>query len=218
MWAAALMVWVVMLAVPASRTAFIAATGAHPYMGGFVKFAILASMGDLLGARILNGEWNIPKGFLYKAGVWGVLGLMITLVFTVYTTGVAGAMAAGRLPFEGSKLAAAFFASFIMNVTFGPMLYMFHKFGDLNVDIRCEKKGARLTVKEFVDRTDWYTIVGFSWLKIQLFVWIPFHTFVFMLPGEYRVLASAFASILLGVFVAASKKSSTKDGGELAAV
>lgn len=45
----------------------------------------------------------------------------------------------------------------------------------------------------------------------------PFHTFV-LLAGEYRVLAYAFASILLGVFVAASKRSRAKDGVELAAL
>lgn len=207
LWVFIILIWIVILAVPASRVAFITATDTHPYIRGFIKFAILATMGDLLGTRILKGEWIIPKGLIFKGAVWGIIGMMITLVFTVFTTGVAAAQSVGRLPFAGSKLAQAFFESTIMNVTFGPMLYMYHKFGDLYIDIKYENNGGKLTVKEFVERVDWYTIVGFSWVKIQTFVWIPCHTIVFLLPAQYRVLASAFLSILLGGLVAVSKKS-----------
>ncbi|SMC91422.1 hypothetical protein [Papillibacter cinnamivorans] len=203
LWALVLLVWILILVIPSARTAFIGATEAHPYIGGFVKFAILATMGDLLGARILNKSWVIPRGFVAKACVWGVLGMAITLVFTVYNAGAAAAMAAGRLPFAGNKFALAFFTSFIMNVTFGPMLYMYHKYGDLLVETRIEK--VKYTVKYFVDKIDWYTIVGFSWLKTCLLIWVPLHTIVFLLPAQYRVLASAFLSILLGVLVALTK-------------
>ena len=206
LWASVLLIWILILIVPATRTTFIEVTEAHPYMGGFFKFFILASMGDWLGVRILKGEWIIPKGFILKAIVWGILGMMITLVFTVFTAGAGAAQAAGKLPFAGSKLAQAFFGSTIMNLTFGPMMYIYHKFGDLIIDVSYEKKGSKITVKDLVDRVDWYTIVSFSWLKTCIFVWIPCHTIVFLLPAEYRVLASAFLSILLGIIIAISKK------------
>lgn len=115
LWASVLLIWILILIVPATRTTFIEVTEAHPYMGGFFKFFILASMGDWLGFRILKGEWIIPKGFILKAVVWGILGMMITLVFTVFTAGAAAAQAAGKLPLAGSKLAQAFFGSTIMN-------------------------------------------------------------------------------------------------------
>ncbi|MBC7958273.1 MAG: Mpv17/PMP22 family protein [Vallitaleaceae bacterium] len=214
LWAGLLLIWVLILVIPVLRTQFIQITDAHPYLGGFVKFAILASMGDMLGARILKGRWVFPTGFLFKAIVWGILGMMITLVFTVFMSGAAGAQAAGRLPFQGSKLAQAFWGSMIMNLTFGPMLYIYHRFGDLFVDLMLEKRkgtyNGRITVKEMVSRVDWYTIVSFSWLKTCLFVWIPCHTIVFLLVPEYRVLASAFLSILLGIIIAFSKKSTQK--------
>ena len=89
LWISILLLWIVILVIPASRVAFLNATDAYPYIGGFVKFAILATMGDLLGARVLKGEWIIPKGVLYKAVIWGIIGLMITLVFTVFMGGVA---------------------------------------------------------------------------------------------------------------------------------
>ena len=73
-----------------------------------------------------------------------------------------------------------------------------------------EKKRGKLnqiTLKGMVERVDWYGMVSFSWLKTCLFIWIPLHTIVFLLPPEYRVLASAFLSILLGIIVANTKKS-----------
>ncbi|WP_411682184.1 hypothetical protein [Clostridium thailandense] len=85
LWGFALLIWILILAIPHSRAVFMGVMDAHPYMGGFFKFCILATMGDLLGVRILKGEWIIPKGFIFKAIVWGILGMMITLVFTVFT-------------------------------------------------------------------------------------------------------------------------------------
>lgn len=208
LWGAALLVWILILVIPAARSVFIEVTDKHPYMGGFVKFFMLATMGDLLGARILKGAWVRPKGLVYKAIVWGVLGMAITLVFTVFAAGAGAAQSMGRLPFAGSKLAQAFFGSTIMNLTFGPMLYVYHKFGDLYIDMKLEKRASKITVKELVNRVDWYTIVSFSWFKTCTMVWIPCHTIVFLLPPQYRVLASAFLSILLGVIVAISKKGS----------
>lgn len=208
-WFLALMIWVVILAVPASRTVFMAVTEAHPYLGGFVKFAILASMGDLLGARVLSGQWKKPNGFLYRALIWGIIGLMVTLVFTVFMGGVAAAQASGRLPFEGVVLAQAFFGSTIMNLTFGPMMMAFHRFTDLFIDLKYEKKGGKVTLTELVKRNDWESLVTFSWAKTCPLFWIPAHTVVFMLPSAYRVLVSAFLSIALGLLLALARKGKT---------
>ncbi len=209
-WGSIILVWVFVLLIPTSREMFVEVTEAYPYIGGFVKFAILASMGDLLGGRILKGEWIFADGFLYKAIVWGVMGILITLVFSVYYNGVVGAQNSGDLPFAGSKIMTPIFVSVIMNATFGPMLYIYHKFGDLFVDLSLEKKRGQLpggiTIEEMVKRVDWYSMVSFSWLKTCIFVWMPCHSFVFLLPEQYRVLASAFLSILLGILVALSKK------------
>lgn len=205
-WIFCLFIWILILIIPASRTAFISATDAHPYIGGFIKFAILASMGDLLGIRVLRGEWFIPKGIFYKAVVWGIIGLMVTLMFSVFMDGAASAQAAGRLPFEGSTLAQAFFGSAIMNVTFGPMMMVFHRFTDMFIDARCEKTDREVTLKELIENNDWNSLVEFNWLKTCPFFWIPAHTIVFLLPNQYRVLVSAFLSIALGLLLAIAKK------------
>lgn len=214
LWGFVLLIWILVLVIPSARTIFITVTEAHPYLGGFVKFFILASMGDMLGVRILRGKWVMPQAVFFKAIVWGILGIMITLVFTVFMSGAAGAQAVGKLPFAGSVFAHALFGSVIMNMTFGPMMYIYHKFGDMYVDMFCEKKKGiieKITLKAMVDRVDWYGIVSFSWLKTCIFVWMPCHTIVFLLPPEYRVLASAFLSILLGILIAISKKSAVKE-------
>lgn len=205
-WLALLLGWIILLVIPSAREIFIKVTELHPYWGGFVKFAILASMGDLMGARVLNGQWRIPSNLFQKALVWGIIGMMVTVVFSVYMGGVAFAQSIGRLPFKGSALAQAFFGSTIMNLTFGPMMYVYHMYGDKVMDALFAKK--KLSLRDMVETTDWYTLVSFSWLKTCLFVWIPCHTIVFLMPSEYRVLASAFLSILLGLIIAYSKKGS----------
>lgn len=204
-WGGLLLIWVIVLAVPSLREVFMAVTGAYPYLSGFFKFFILASMGDFLGSRLLNGKWTKPQGFIYKAAVWGIIGMMITLAFTVYAEGVAAAQEIGRLPFNGSIFGHAFLTSTIMNVSFAPFMFLFHKFADAYIDIKSIRKG-KVKVEEIVGRIDFNGLIGFSILKTIPFFWIPCHTLVYMLPGEYRVIASAFLSIALGLLLAISKK------------
>lgn len=204
-WISALLIWVVILVMPVSREIFMNFTTLHPYLGGFIKFSILATMGDLLGTRLLKGDYVIPKGFIYRAVVWGVIGMMISLVFTIFMEGTGAAQRAGLLPFQGINLAQAFFGSAIMNLTFGPMLMVLHKFSDLYIDALYEKN-SKITLSNLVDRVDWHSLVEFSWAKTCIFFWIPAHTIVFILPSEYRVLVSAFLSIALGLLLSLAKK------------
>jgi hypothetical protein len=90
-WTALLLVWILVLAIQETRSIFLDITDMHPYWGGFVKFFVLASMGDMLGVRIIKESWIIPDGFCLRAVLWGLLGLMVTLVFSVYTGGIASA-------------------------------------------------------------------------------------------------------------------------------
>lgn len=204
-WFASLLVWVVVLVTPSSRETFLSFTSAHPYVGGFIKFSILATMGDLLGTRLGKGDYIIPKGMIYRIIVWGIIGMMISLVFTVFMGGAAAAQKAGLLPFENITLAQAFFGSVVMNLTFGPMMMVFHRFMDLFIDAKYEKVN-KINLSFLVDKVDWHSLVEFSWVKTCTLFWIPVHTIVFLLPSEYRVLASAFLSIALGLLLAFAKK------------
>lgn len=204
-WTAVLAACILILVIPSSREAFMIFSKSHPYLAGFIKFFILATMGDLLGTRYVKGDYVIPKGVVYRALVWGFMGMMISLVFTVYMEGAGAAQKAGILPLQGSNFSQAFFGSAIMNLTFGPMLMAFHKFMDLFIDMKYENV-KNVTLSRLVDRVDWHTLVEFSFAKACVFFWIPAHTIVFLLPSQYRVLASAFLSIALGIIIAISKK------------
>jgi len=210
LWVSALLVWIIILVLPAFRELFMAFTAAHPYIAGFIKFAILATMGDLLGTRFVKGNYVIPKGLFYRALVWGIIGMMISLLFTVFMSGAGTAQEKGLLPFVGINLAQAFFGSAIMNLTFGPMMMVFHRFLDLYIDAKYAKI-EKITLSSLVDKLDWHSLVEFSWTKTCIFFWIPAHTIVFMLPSQYRVLVSAFLSIALGLLLAFAKKEKSKN-------
>ncbi|HZK83257.1 MAG TPA: hypothetical protein VFC58_00975 [Desulfosporosinus sp.] len=196
------------LILPSTHSVFMAATATHPFLMGFVKFAFLATMGELLALRLVQGDWKRLKGLLYKGAIWGILGMAIVLVFDIYAGGVAGSIKKGLLPSIGGNLGFAFFTSALMNLFFAPTFMAFHRITDTYIDLGEGKLNRILKVKlsEVVNHIDWDGYVRFVVLKTIPFFWIPAHTVVFLLPVEYRVLAAAFLSIALGGILAFAKK------------
>ncbi len=205
-WGALLLAFILILVIPSSRTAFITFTTNAPLIGGFLKFFVLATMGELLAIRITTRDWSFPNGMIYRSIIWGFLGVVITLIFNIYGVGITVAMEKGLLPGAGSALAFAFLTSSIMNLTFAPSFMAFHRVTDTIIDIKYEKPGEKINLKEVVTRIDWYGFISFVVGKTIPFFWIPAHTMTFLLPGEYRVIAAAFLSIALGAILAFSKK------------
>jgi hypothetical protein len=198
-----------LLASP-TRQGIVALTAAHPYVIGFLKFFVLATMGELLALRIVAGRWAAPQGLVFRALIWGFLGMAIVLVFEVFGAGVSSALAKGLLPGGAGKLAFAFFVSAVMNVTFAPTMMLCHRVTDTYIDLRCERAGARAGMPEIIARIDWGGFVSFVLLKTIPFFWIPAHTVTFLLPPEYRILAAAFLSIALGGILAFAKRKAVK--------
>lgn len=209
-WGLGLAAIVAILVVPASHAVFISLTTHHPYIAGFIKFFILATMGELLAIRIITSDWSIPKGWLIRATIWGVLGMAITLTFTLYSGGVTAAMDKGLLPGKGNTFLWAFFAALTMNFSFGPALMIFHRFTDTYVDMRYENV-KNISVGSIARKIEWDGFFSFVILKTIPFFWIPAHTIVFMLPAEYRVIAAAFLSVALGGILAFAKKKPNKN-------
>lgn len=58
------------------------------FTASFIKFAILATMGEMLGSRIRTGIY-LPEGFalLYRAVVWGFLGMTVKAAFMIFGGG-----------------------------------------------------------------------------------------------------------------------------------
>ncbi|QVK19831.1 Mpv17/PMP22 family protein [Mycoplasmatota bacterium] len=199
----------IFLSIEYTRNIFISFNARYKLIGGFLKFFVLASIGDLIGGRIKNKKWSIPLGFLKKAIIWGLIGMVIVLIFGIYSSGVTYLMLNEILPFDGSKLAHAFFVSLIMNLTFAPTMMAFHRITDKVIDLKTLKEYHNLasTVKSI----DWSQFVSFVILITIPFFWIPAHTITFLLPEEYQVLFASILGICLGMILGISKRKSLKN-------
>jgi hypothetical protein len=206
LWALGLAAVAAFLLVPVTHEVFVAVTAAHPYLIGFAKFFVLATMGELLALRIVTGAWEMPKGLFQRAVIWGLLGVVIVLIFDVFAGGVTGSLKKGLLPWADSKLAFAFFVSAIMNLTFAPTMMLTHRITDTWIDLRYEGKPSGIA--DIVAHIDWKGFVSFVLIKTIPIFWIPAHTITFLLPPEYRVLMAAGLSIALGAILAFAKKKS----------
>lgn len=182
----------------ATREVFITFTKENPVLGGFVKFMVLASFGDVIAARIKNKQWLLPRGFIYKAIVWGIIGIFIVLIFTVFKAGIEELQAMHILPFEGNVFARAFFISVLMNITFAPTMMAAHRISDTYIENRLDGK---IKVIDVVSEIDWKGFVSFTIFKTIPLFWIPAHTITFILPAEYQVIFAAVLGIFLGLFL-----------------
>src|SRR5574344_1946516 len=171
------------LAIPGTRDLFESATAAHPYIMGFVKFAILSMMGEFLAARLVYGKWTKVRGMMPKMVVWGILGIMIVAMFSLFSHGVDGAAADGLLYLGGSKLLRALLISSIMNLTFAPVFMASHRITDLYIDNLYAGKAT--SVSQIIGTTDWGKFIKDIVVKTIPLFWIPAHTITFMLPGGY---------------------------------
>ena len=178
---------------------------------GFVKFAVLATIGELVAIRIVAGHWRTPSGVVYRALVWGILGMAIVLMFEEFSSGTASVISKGLI-YTGvgalQPVLKAFYISAIMNLAFAPTFMAFHRFTDTAIDMVCGegRKLGDITVAEVTGRIDWQGFVSFVVLKTIPFFWIPAHTITFLLPPEYRILAAASLSIALGAILAYAKR------------
>lgn len=207
-WGALFLAFCSIFVFKGSREAFIAATSAYPLIGGFLKFGILASMGELLAVRVGSGEWKFASFFVLRGVIWGLFGALITMIFTVYSTGVTALLAKGMLPGGESTLAFAFFTSFLMNTTFAPTFMYAHRISDMYLDLKAAGE-TDLSLGNVVENIDTVTFWTFVVKKTVPFFWVPAHTLTFLLPGEYRVVAAAMLSIALGLLLTIAKRKQT---------
>jgi hypothetical protein len=196
----------------------------HGMISSFIKFAILATMGEMIGLRIKKGVYN-QKGFgiLPRAIVWGFLGLTIKMAFVVFASGVPilleflgvkDAIASMKGEFSGIKLFTAFAISVFMNITYAPVMMTFHKITDTHIiNNNGTIAGFFKPVKfaEIFSGLNWKVQWNFVFKKTIPFFWIPAHTITFILPIEYQVLFAALLGIALGIILAIASIKSNKD-------
>lgn len=213
LWLAVLGIVSSIMLVPVSHQVFVGVTKAHPYGMGFVKFAILATMGELMTIRIVAGAWRQPPGLAARVVIWGIIGMIIVLAFEIFSSGVLAAISKGLLwSAEGSKVWAAFLISAMTNLIFAPVFMTFHRVTDTYIDVIWgeNKPFRKIALAEVVGKIDWQGLISFVICKTIPYFWIPAHTITFLLPPEYRVLMAAYLSIALGAFLAYGKRRTNK--------
>ncbi|MFN2314276.1 MAG: hypothetical protein ABR531_07440 [Bacteroidales bacterium] len=186
------------------------------FTASFIKFAILATMGEMLGSRIRNGLY-LPDGFelLYRAVVWGFLGMTVKAAFMIFGGGVPlvashfgmenpAAVMAG--PVTGERVLLAFAISTFLNIFYAPVLMVTHRVSDLHIAASAGNRRKLLRIPEaghLLGVIDWENSMWGIVLKktIPLF-WIPAHTVTFLLPQQFQILFAALLSTVLGVILA----------------
>ncbi|HAS74651.1 MAG TPA: hypothetical protein DCS67_10950 [Clostridiales bacterium UBA8960] len=206
LWAAILLAFTAFVVYPDTKVIFVDFTASYPYVSGFLKFALLATMGEMLVVRLATKQWKKAPGFIWRVVIWGFLGIVITLIFSIFSGGVLASLEKGLLIGKGNNLAFAFFTSLMMNLTFAPSMMGFHRFTDTYLDLKYGEKIAKPTVKQVANKVDWSGFISFALLKTIPFFWIPAHTITFLLPAQYRVLVAAYLSIALGLLLTISKR------------
>jgi len=193
--------------------------GHFPYLASFVKFAILATLGESLGLRIRTGHYN-HRGFglIPRALVWGVLGISIKMAFVIFGEGAPMVMRTlgfsfptdnpadilRTTSFSWLKLGAAFSVGLTLNLFFAPVFMLFHRITDMHIQQTggsLHKFFTPIRVQYQLTHLDWSSMWNFVLKKTIPFFWIPAQTLNFLLPEEWPILVAALYSIVLGVFL-----------------
>ncbi len=178
-----------------TRPFFLDLADKTPSVAAFIKFFILATLGDVFAYKIKNKYWGLPKNILLKALVWGFIGIVISYIFVIYSTGVKTLMDKDILPFKNNVFFTALFISILMNLTFAPTMMAFHRITDAYLN---SEKPQR---KQAINTIDWNAFINITVYKVIPLFWIPAHTITFLLPSNLRVLFAAVLGIVLGILL-----------------
>ncbi|MBO5928515.1 MAG: Mpv17/PMP22 family protein [Clostridia bacterium] len=182
-----------------SREVFKELSSSHAYIMGFIKFALLATAGELIAASITCKQPTVPVKIVWRFIIWGLIGIWITFMMKIYSAAVGGLMANELLPGGNSVFLKALYTSVVMNTTFGPTFMAIHKCTDKLLELKAKKESASLSA--VITGVDWTVFVNFTLLKTVPLFWIPAHTVTFLLPPEYQVMMAAALSIALGIIL-----------------
>lgn len=193
---------------------------AHGMIMSFLKFGILATMGEMLGLRIATGHYyNSKFGALPRMIIWGILGMGISMAMTIFSKGTplflesmgyTDAVADFTSEtFSVGKVLVALSVSVAMNTFFAPVFMTFHKITDTHIEHCNGSIKALFTpipMGEIFSSLNWKRQWGFVFKKTIPLFWYPAHTITFILPVEQRVLFAAILGVVLGVLLAVAAK------------
>lgn len=197
---------------------------AHGMIMSFLKFAILSTLGEMIGLRISAGVYNRPGfGLLPRMLVWGVLGMGINMAMIIFSNGtpvflqymgMTRATEVFHAPgLSGQKVWVAFAVSVSMNTIFAPLFMTLHKITDSHILMHGGTLRGFFTPLDMggiMSSLNWRVLWGFVFKKTIPFFWFPAHTITFLLPGNMRVLFAALLGVVLGILLAIAARKSEK--------
>lgn len=204
--------------IPAAGTTFNHLTATYPFAMSFVKFALLSTLGEMIGLRIKKGVyWEKGFGILPRMVVWGFLGMLISGAFIVFKGGTlslysvlglpqASEWFASGAPLTWGKVLVAFTVSVLCNTFFAPVFMTFHKISDTHIRNTGGTLrgyfGTKMPIRTIITNLDWDTQWNFVFKKTIPLFWYPAHTITFLLPANIQVLFAACLGVALGIILA----------------
>jgi len=187
----------------------------HGLLMSFLKFALLATLGEIIGLRIRTGRYH-ERGFglIPRAIVWGFLGMTIYMAFSIFASGTpqfllklglkdANTLLNGDLSWK--KVLVSFSISTALNLFYAPVMMTLHKITDIHIQEQGGTLRGFLSPMDFAGlfrKINWDIQWNFVFKRTIPLFWIPAQTVTFLLPEEFRVLFAAFLGIILGVLLA----------------
>lgn len=199
----------------------------------FLKFAFLATLGEVIGLRIKTGAYNAPAfGIFPRAIVWGFLGLTIKLSFTIFAAGtpvflekqclIKDAIDSMKAKdvfdafdkgFGWVRILTALSISTALNLIYAPIMMTFHKITDIHITNNGGTLNGLFRPIKFgkiFSSINWLVQWNFVLKKTIPFFWIPAHTITFLMASEYRIMYAALLGIALGVILSIASLKSSK--------
>ena len=167
---------------------YLALVRAQPLAMAMLQFAVLGTLGDLLGAWLAarRVHWPLGGGLWWRKMVkWALLAVPIKVAFVGYAGFVQALAAHGWLP-AGEPLLLALATSVAINLQFGPLLVLGHRW--LNNRISGIRGAGGW---QHIDRGLW----SLAWF------WVPAHAVTFALPPDWRIGLAALWSVVLGLIL-----------------
>ena len=165
--------------------AYVELVKAYPLYTAMLQFAVLGTFGDVISKWMQQGRVFMP----YKAQIlilkmleWAFLAITIKYAFVGFQGFVDSLVSHQLLP-ELGLFGRAFAVSVAMNLQFGLLLVMLHRFLDNLI----------------AQQSNWKNIDKGMWSLIWF--WIPAHTVTFMLDKPYQIGLAAIWSVVLGIIL-----------------
>ncbi|MBR2377035.1 MAG: Mpv17/PMP22 family protein [Clostridia bacterium] len=204
-----ILLFVLVLIIPITREKFEYLSSNYPYIMGFIKFALLATAGELIASYIISVNKTVPVKIVWRFIIWGLIGVWISFMMKVFSTAATNMMTSGTLPGGDNNFLRALYTSVLMNTSFGPTFMAVHKMTDKILELSAKKE--KITMVNVVTGIDWNAFFGFTILKTVPLFWIPAHTVTFLLPPQYQVMMAAALSVALGVFLSLNSRKKIKE-------